>query len=288
VFSVPSVSLWAATYPTILDDGEDDHQVPVEETEDEADSDDRPPEFPNYEGDELAAFANRYLIGKLVCIVPDADAHTKPEVMTQALLCRSSLRRLGARAEIVLPPGDRLLEGIKGIDDYLGKGGGNLDSLVWYEKEPPSDDDLEQWLQARGGRRRSDGMRRAVDTVQALATHAGDNGEYSASIRLLGRAMGRQRTSPSNQPADWEPTGPDPKRAAEAARRRFSREIENLLDLGAITGNKPLNFRVGRWLRSRSGWHREAGFHWDEDEVVITIHPDLRAPAALRSIRDLT
>ena len=77
-------------------------------------------------------------------------------------------------------------------------------------------------------------------------------------------------------------------RAAEAARRRFSREIENLLDLGAITGNKPLNFRVGRWLRSRSGWHREAGFHWDEDEVVITIHPDLRAPAALRSIRDLT
>src|SRR5262249_19201955 len=143
-------------------------------------------------GDELAAFANQHLISKLVCIVPDADAHTKDEVMTQALLSRSALRRLGARAEIVLPPDDRLGEG---IDASLGKGGGTLDGLVWYQKEPPDEHELLEWLrrQPTAADWRKNTIRRAVATVQALATHAGDNGQYSASIRLLARAIGRRK-----------------------------------------------------------------------------------------------
>jgi len=57
VFSVPSVTLWKAP--------------------------------------ELEAFAERYLKEKTVFIVADADAVMKPEVMTQAKLCRSFLHRRG-------------------------------------------------------------------------------------------------------------------------------------------------------------------------------------------------
>jgi len=80
VFSVPSVSLWEA-YPVVVDeDGgewvswdDDEEEIRVEDS----------PQFSGYAGDELAALACFHLAGKLVCIVADADAHTKDEVMTQ-------------------------------------------------------------------------------------------------------------------------------------------------------------------------------------------------------------
>jgi hypothetical protein len=273
VFSVPSVSLWEATYPAkgrgfAIAGAENDEQIDL--------------------GSELAAFTNRYLGNKLVCIVPDADAHTKSEVMTQALLCRSSLRRLGARAEIVLPPDDDLDEGIKGIDDYLGAGSGSLDGLVWYQKEPPPEEQLQTWLRnhspAAGWRR--DGMRRAIETLQALATHAGQNGDYTASIRVLSRALRRCKPPTKLQP---EPQVAEPTdlRDAEAARRRFQRGIEDLLEIGAIHSNKPLNVRIEKWLRGRRGSHKQTGLHWAEDGIVITVHAELRARAELRSISEL-
>lgn len=277
VFSVPSVSLWEATYPLIDDEG-DDENYGGELTG-----------FSSYIGDELAAFAHAHLLGKLVCIVPDADAHTKDEVMTQALLCRSKLRQLGARAEILLPPNERLDQGIKGVDDYLGKGGGTLDGLVWYRKEPPSHPELADWLTAhRGARRwRADALQRAVDTLTALATHAGSNGEYSASVRLLARATSRgpaRRRPGDHDPEALEATSA---RSDEATSRRFQRGIDDLLEIRAINTNRPLVVRQERWLRGRSGSRPRQGLHWDEDGVVITIHPDLRALTQRRSIRDL-
>ena len=288
VFSVPSVSLWEATYPTVVDERDDEIWVPADESEDEAGDEEHMPEFTSYEGDELAAFASRYLVSKLVCIVPDADAHTKPEVMAQALLCRTTLRRLGARAELVLPPADRLDAGIKGIDDYLGQGGGSLDGLVWYQREPPSEDELEEWLRRhrKEARWRADGSRRAVETLQALATHAAENGDYPASVRALSRAIGRRKRpgEARSAPRATELRASD----ADAARKRFERGIKDLLEIGAITSNKPLDVRIERWLRTNRGWHREGGFHWEEDGVVITIHEDLRAPAERRSIHELS
>jgi hypothetical protein len=287
VFSVPSVSLWEATYPALVGEDDDESWLPPIESEDGDSGDEPPPEFSSYPGDELATFADRYLLGKLVCIVPDADAYTKPEVMTQALLCRSALRQLGARGEIVLPPDDRLDEGIKGIDDYLGKGAGSLDDLIWYRKEPPDADEIEEWLRRQPRERpwTNRGLRRAIETLRALATHAGETGEYTASIRLLSRAIGRRNSSP-DEPTDS--TAEDAERNVEAARQRFLRGIDDLLDIGAISANKPLGVRVGTWLRGRSGWRLHGGFHWEEDGVVITINEDLRAPADRPSIRDLT
>jgi hypothetical protein len=263
VFSVPSVSLWEATYP-------------AEEAELE-------------EGDELAAFAVRHLLGRTVCIVPDADAYAKDEVMTQALLCRSTLRRLGLRAEIVLPPDDRLDEGIKGVDDYLGRGGGTLDRMVWYRKEPPDEEELTEWLVRRPGAAswKADRRRRAAETLQALVTHAGENGEYSTSVRLLSRAIARRGGRPQPWRDDVEALEAARTRDPEATRKRFERGVRDLLDVDAISSNKPLSVRQEGWLRRQSGWHLEQGLHWAEDGVVITVHEELRAPAERRSVKDL-
>jgi hypothetical protein len=265
VFSAPSVSLWEATYPA------DEDNI--------------------NQGDELADFARQHLLGKLVCIVPDADAHQKHEVMTQALLCRSTLRRLGTNAEIVLPPDDRLDEDIKGVDDYLGKGGGTLDGLIWYQKEPPDADRLHEWLAARQ-QWRADALRSGVETLQALATHAGDDGACGASIHLLARASASPTGKSGN--GGTEPDGPPPPRDPDAARKRleakrkrFQRAIPRLVEVGAITSNKPLSIRVEKWRKGQAGWHPERGLHWAEDEVVITVHEELRAPAKRRSVREL-
>jgi hypothetical protein len=287
VFSVPSVSLWEATYPAIANDS-DDTWLPADDDEAEDSTEDSSPEFVSYQGDELAAFANRYLLGKLVCIVPDADAHTKPEVMTQALLCRSTLRRLGTHAEIVLPPNDRIKEGIKGIDDFLGKGRGKLEDCVWYRKEPPAEDRLEEWLlRARSGTWRRDGLQRAAQTLQALATHAADNGEYSASIRLLARATGGRKLV-TERAVDVLASEPPDARALEAARKKFERGITDLLETEAITTNKPLSVRVERWLRGVGGWRKQTGLHWAEDDAIITVNCDLRAVPELRGISELS
>lgn len=271
VFSVPSVSLWEATFPLIVDE---DGGASESWDDDDIQADEALP-FAGYEGDELVAFARSHLAGKLVCIVADADAYTKDEVMTQALLCRSTIRGLNARAEIVLPPDDRLSEGIKGVDDYLGKGGGTLEGMVWYRKEPPSEEHLVEWLRAHTGEEtwRSDRLRRAARTLQALATHAGDDGGYSASVRLLARA-----TSPRGRPRSRRHT--DETRDPDAARKRFERGIEDLLELGAISANQPLTVRRERW-RTRGRWQ------WSEDGVIITLHEGLRPHSERRSFREL-
>jgi hypothetical protein len=255
VFSVPSVSLWEATYPA------------EEDT--------------IHFGDELAAFAHRHLLDKLVCIVPDADAHTKHEVMTQALLCRSVLRKLGAKAEIVLPPDDRLDKGIKGVDDYLGKGGGTLAEMVWYRKEPPPREVIRDWLvQRREQPWHARGLLRAIDTLQVLATHAGEQGEFSASLRLLARATSQRRTAPQqshDEPDAFQRADP------EAVRMRIQRGFRDLVEVGAVTSNKPLSVRQDRFR----GGYFQRGLHWAEDSVVITVNEELRAPAERRSARDL-
>jgi hypothetical protein len=275
VFSVPSVSLWEATYPVV---GESDDEIWLRIVEAEIRGETLP-EPTSYEGDELAAFARSHLAGKLVCIVPDADAYTKDEVMTQALLCRSTLRRLNTHAEIVLPPDDRLDEGIKGVDDHLGKGGGTVEQMVWYSKEAPAENELVDWLRSHAGGKkwRSDALRRAATTLHALATHAGENGRYSASVRLLARATSRRREPRPRRDPDAET---QQTQEQDAARKKFERGIKDLIDVGAITTNKPLTVRQAQWP-SRPSWQ------WGEDNVVITLHEELRAQTGRRSYRDL-
>jgi hypothetical protein len=149
--------------------------------------------------------------------------------------------------------------------------------MVWYRKEPPDQEQLRDWLLRHGRRWRSDGLARAARTLQALAIHAGENGSYSASVRLLARATSRRRAS-SELARDHDAETFET-RDPEAATKAFQRGIKDLLEVGAISANKPLTVRQGRYLKR--------GLHWDEDGVVITLHEELRAQAERRSIREL-
>jgi hypothetical protein len=85
---------------------------------------------------ELPAFADRYLQGKTVIVVPDSDWYEKPGVELAATLCRARLEQLGLRACIAAPPqpadgGERL-----GVDDYLAAGG-SLGELVKIGRDLP-------------------------------------------------------------------------------------------------------------------------------------------------------
>ncbi len=88
------------------------------------------------------------------------------------------------------------------------------------------------------------------------AAHAAENGEYSASIRLLARATGRRKRI-SEPAVDFLAAEPSDSRALDAARKKFERGITDLLETGAISTNKPLNVRVERWLRGIGGWRKQ-------------------------------
>jgi hypothetical protein len=86
---------------------------------------------------ELVAVALRYLVGKTVVIVADADGHDNPNVMQQSFLLERQLASLGISAVVALPPDDRDARGellCKGLDDYLAAGG-RLEDLVVYGRQ---------------------------------------------------------------------------------------------------------------------------------------------------------
>jgi hypothetical protein len=210
VFSVPSVSLWAATYPTErLEDLED--------------------------GSELRDFTRRHLVGKEVWIIPDADGFEKQAVMTQALLARAFLRHLGlgVRAYVAAPPpwqempestrGRRrrdpetgeLKFPKQGVDDFLGLHGGDLLDLYVYDLEPRPREEIRAWLLARKSDWTQPVLERAVDTVEALSLctaipkdDPGHAGGYYGSLAALSRASGvsRWRLSKAIQ-EDLKPLG---------------------------------------------------------------------------------
>lgn len=66
-------------------------------------------------------------------------------------------------------------------------------------------------------------------------------------------------------------------RVAGLPERKLDRSVGDLLEVGAIRSNKPLAVRQGAWLKQSQGWHYDAGLHWAEDDVVITVPPELRA-----------
>jgi hypothetical protein len=125
-----------------------------------------------------------------------------------------------------------------------------------------------------------------------LATHAGDDGACGSSIHLLARASASPTVKSGNGGTELDgpppPRDPDAARKSlEAKRKRFQRAIPRLVEVGAITSNKPLSIRVEKWRKGQAGWHPERGLHWAEDDVVITIHEELRAYAEHRSVGEL-
>jgi hypothetical protein len=144
VFSVPSVSLWGV------------------------------PELPD--------FIEKALKGKTVVIVPDADWIDNPLAIEQARMCRTYLRRHGLDAYVAAPPADRLDEGIKGVDDYLGEGDGTLDGLMVQERRV--DEHVLTMFLARRFRNRKT-KERAFTALSGLASHASGDGVYRGTLAKL-------------------------------------------------------------------------------------------------------
>ena len=221
VFSVPSVTLWDAK--------------------------------------ELQAFAARYLAGKMVVIVPDADWAQNDLVIAQAMLCRSFLRRLGLQAWVAAPP---MEAGHKGIDDYLGPvelggGGGTLDDLVVIGRELPAA--FDEWVLAEGGNPRrlpgrwADGVIRDVDVLQNLMLHGTDDGTIRKSISTYARIMGVDK-------------------------KRVSRAIESLLERPGLTSPKALWILEGSTATQRGAWkgrYYDRSLDW-EDKPLLQLAKEFR------------
>jgi hypothetical protein len=216
VFSVPSVTLWAAP--------------------------------------ELTSFA-RTLRGKVVYIIPDADWITNGNVITQAIFCRTYLRRLGiTQTHVGAPPYDRYQanDKLKGIDDHLAYGG-SMDDLDVTARETPYG--LAEYLAERRTWRR-DRVVRNAEVLEGLALHADSNGQVWASLRAVARIMGIHHS-------------------------RVERAVRDLEWCGAIHVDGDLSTRP-RHCDPKMGW---VGWDWN-DRPTITIVPELRAKDSFRRLSD--
>jgi hypothetical protein len=187
---------------------------------------------------ELRRVAARYLSGKTVYIVPDNDWVENPLVITQAMLLRSFLRRLGIEAHIASPP----YPGPKGVDDLLAAGG-TVDDLLVFEREAPAG--LPRWIKSRS--RRRDTARRDAEIAESLVLHA-ENGIFYGSPRKLATIWNMQ-----------------PKSVARA--------VQRLLEMEAVAVDKPLEIARWQWVTNE---YRNPDWEW-VDRPTITIRPELRA-----------
>lgn len=147
---------------------------------------------------ELSRFAETFLVGKTVIVVPDADWFLNPAVDRQALYVRETLRSVaGLQAHIAAPPIEGLEHGIKGVDDFLGIGGGTIPQLVVRGREAP------MW--GSGGVKRPGGSGiffwgsiqaypdTALKALKGLSLHADADGRVRAPMATLARIMGTRK-----------------------------------------------------------------------------------------------
>lgn len=159
---------------------------------------------------ELASFANKYLKGKTVIAVLDADwADPSKEgaVENQGRIYQGKLLALGIKSvHLAAPPQDPKDEMdhpiFKGVDDFLGAGKGSLDQLVCIDVEPPKgvahwveEWDLEQSIRIRESghpytRMHSDGIETIADILTSMAVFAGESGMISVTLSCMANAMG--------------------------------------------------------------------------------------------------
>jgi hypothetical protein len=164
VFSVPSVSLWDAP--------------------------------------ELADYADRFLKGKTVIVVPDADWVDKDLVIAHARFAQRFLSLRGIPTYIAAPPlnNDRSVEH-KGIDDFLGAGG-SLDDLVVLERyDSPHltatylETHARRNVHKSNRRRRSEAVDNDVALMMTLARFADSHGRVKATHKSLAKILGVDRST---------------------------------------------------------------------------------------------
>jgi hypothetical protein len=170
-----------------------------------------------WHADELPAFAKRYLRGKWVVLVMDADWAANGAVLTQAFLCQTALQRMGVyNVLLAAPPADG---GQKGVDDHLAAGR-TLGELHVKERTP-----MVGLLKfAYDHRRRWDQVARNYDVLLAIAYHADSDGRLQLPLRSIARVM-------------------------NVRVNRVARGLEDLVETEAITIEGNLKHRQGWFSR---------------------------------------
>jgi DNA-binding Lrp family transcriptional regulator len=226
VLSVPSVTLW-----------------------------DREPEF--------YLIVDRYLRGRTVVIVPDADWRDpdpkKSAVRTQARLCQGRLRRLGIDAHVAAPPFDawRANHKLKGIDDHLAAHH-MLGELEVIDKELSTK--IRRFVREHTSR--IDQMRRDIEILEALSIHADDNGQLCPTVQAIAKIM---NTPPS----------------------RVSDGLKDLEAMGAIHREKGDYDTRRIWIPRKNGrGHYGRELEWKKPPT-ITISGDLHATSRAYRLEEL-
>jgi hypothetical protein len=199
-----------------------------------------------------------------VVIVPDADWFSKPEVLTQALLCRSLCRRLGFETCIAAAPiwpglqececkpmGEcvnavtckRCGGYFKGVDDFLAAGG-MLGGLFVLHREAPVHHHLIDLKDMRSDKRVN-----CSKMLTALAEHSDNDGGFEGSIPKLARVTDFKRRTAYQVITDY------------------------LVGERIITVDRPTLLKRKQWIRGK-GYVAE--FDW-EDRPKFILPPQLRA-----------
>jgi IclR helix-turn-helix domain len=196
-------------------------------------------------------FAGRYLAGEVLYIICDSDWYDNELVITQAMFCRTELRKLGVMAQVAAPPA---ITGTKvGVDDHLGKGE-TMSDLIVIDREPKYG--LAEFIAERG-QWRKDRVIRGAEVLEALAIHAGEDGRISASLRSISRVMGVHKS-------------------------RVERALRDLEHCGAVTIEGDLQAQY-QWKDRKTG--RWVNYDWI-DRPTIIIAPDLRAETLRKRLGD--
>jgi hypothetical protein len=204
--------------------------------------------------DELGSFVDKYLVGRTIVIVPDADWFTNPAVISQARICEATLLRYGVSyTHVAAPP---VGGGHKGVDDHLAAGG-LLEDLVTVDVEPPVG--IREFMIDRC--ERMDQVSRNTDVLTSMALWAGDLGEIGLPLQTQAKIMGRDRS-------------------------QVGRAVNDLLRVEAVTVDGSLALRRNYWsgrdewknmptitireeLRALTRPHKRLG-----DVIEGTIYPD--------------
>lgn len=146
---------------------------------------------------ELPKFAAKYLQGKTVIIVPDADWFENVAVENQARIYQGKLLALGVeRVHVAAPPNEPKDEKghpiFKGVDDALGAGKMGLHDLVCIDVEPPKNVEewVRSWHQINEVPTREEGVRKIKNVLISMSVFGGGSGEIEVTFSCMANAMG--------------------------------------------------------------------------------------------------
>lgn len=148
---------------------------------------------------ELALTVSRFLKGKTVVIVVDADGVDNPSVVNQAAMCQTMLVKLGVGEVLVAAPAldvdskiivDPVIGKLKGVDDFLAAGY-KLSDLAVATSVAPSTDLLA--LVKGISPPRCDSQQRLFDLLFSFSTFAGESGQLRAPMVTVAKVLGVSR-----------------------------------------------------------------------------------------------